>query len=231
MKSLHPQAKLQLRRLISPSKKGNSMNHSTGPRTPEGKQRTRLNALRHGLTGQTVVLPTEDLQAYKTFCDDFVVHYQPVGPVERQLVQTIADTSWRLNRISAMEHSSLSLAAAAKARPSRRRRRPGGRPSRRSFRPSARLRRTKRKNRQAVALRTAPLAPVGAFPQADQRNSGRPQAAGKRTTRQPVQKPQVAKKAAAAEFVFSTAPSASPQPLIATKNHQPAAFLAGQAPY
>src|SRR5271166_5240461 len=90
------------------------MNPSTGPRTPEGKQRTRLNALRHGLTGQTVVLPTEDLQAYKTFCDDFVVHYVPVGPVERQLVQTIADTSWRLNRISAMEHSSLSLAAAEK---------------------------------------------------------------------------------------------------------------------
>src|SRR5271157_5891224 len=90
------------------------MNPSTGPRTPEGKQRTRLNALRHGLTGQTVVLPTEDLQAYKTFCDDFVVHYAPVGPVERQLVQTIADTSWRLNRISAMEHSSLSIAAAQK---------------------------------------------------------------------------------------------------------------------
>ncbi len=90
------------------------MNQSTGPRTPEGKQRTRLNALRHGLTGQTVLLPTEDAQAYQSFCDQFTVHYQPAGPVERQLVQTIADTSWRLNRISAMEHSSLSLAAAQK---------------------------------------------------------------------------------------------------------------------
>ncbi len=90
------------------------MNRSTSPRTPEGKQRSRLNALRHGLTGQTVLLPTEDAQAYRSFCDEFVVHYQPVGPVERQIVQTIADTSWRLNRISAMEHSSLSLAAAEK---------------------------------------------------------------------------------------------------------------------
>src|SRR5271155_3556862 len=39
--------------------------HSTGPKTPEGKKRISLNALRHGLTGQIVVMPTEDLQAYQ----------------------------------------------------------------------------------------------------------------------------------------------------------------------
>ncbi len=83
----------------------------TGPRTPEGKQRTRLNALRHGLTGHTVVIPSDDLPAYKKFCAEFFTHYSPAGPVERQLVQTIADTSWRLNRITAMEESSLSLSA------------------------------------------------------------------------------------------------------------------------
>ncbi len=85
--------------------------HPTGPRTPEGKQRASLNALRHGLTGHTVVIPSDDLPAYKKFCAEFFTHYSPAGPVERQLVQTIADTSWRLNRITAMEQSSLSLSA------------------------------------------------------------------------------------------------------------------------
>ena len=85
--------------------------HPTGPRTPEGKQRSSLNALRHGLTGHTVVIPSDDLQAYKKFCAEFFTHYAPVGPVESQLVQTIADTSWRLNRITAMEQSSLALSA------------------------------------------------------------------------------------------------------------------------
>src|SRR5271165_4175758 len=85
--------------------------HPTGPRTPEGKQRSSLNALRHGLTGLTVVIPSDDLPAYKKFCAEFFTHYSPAGPVERQLVQTIADTSWRLNRITAMEQSSLSLSA------------------------------------------------------------------------------------------------------------------------
>jgi hypothetical protein len=61
--------------------------HSTGPRTEAGKQRTKLNALRHGLTGQTVVLPTEDQSAYQRQSQSFLDEYQPKGATEIQLAQ------------------------------------------------------------------------------------------------------------------------------------------------
>jgi hypothetical protein len=77
--------------------------NSTGPRTEAGKQRSSLNALRHGLTGQTVVLPSDDLVAYQRHCKEFLDEYQPKNKTEILLTQTIADLSWRLNRISAIE--------------------------------------------------------------------------------------------------------------------------------
>ncbi|MBV9396720.1 MAG: hypothetical protein JO062_02000 [Bryobacterales bacterium] len=82
---------------------------STGPVTPEGKRRACLNALRHGLTGQTVVLPEDDLAAYQKHCAQFHAELNPKGLLETKAVQTIADTSWRLDRIRAMENNLFSL--------------------------------------------------------------------------------------------------------------------------
>jgi len=84
---------------------------STGPSTPAGKQRSSLNALRHGLTGHVVVLPTEDLTAYQSHLKRFVDQFQPTGALEDQLVQSLGDTTWRLNRVPAIEATFLSLAA------------------------------------------------------------------------------------------------------------------------
>jgi len=83
--------------------------HSTGPRTAAGKRRSSLNALRHGLTGQIVVMPSEDLATYQRHVQNFVDEYQPAGATEAQLVQTIADATWRLNRIAALEANVLAL--------------------------------------------------------------------------------------------------------------------------
>src|ERR1700682_6268527 len=69
--------------------------HSTGPRTAAGKQRSSLNAWRHGLTGQTIVLPTEDHSAYQRHSQSFIEEYQPKGATETQFVQTLVDTSWQ----------------------------------------------------------------------------------------------------------------------------------------
>ncbi len=82
---------------------------STGPRTAAGKQRSSLNALRHGLTGQTVVLPSEDHAAYQRHSQSFLDECRPKGAIETQLVQSLLDTSWQLNRAAAVETNLFTL--------------------------------------------------------------------------------------------------------------------------
>jgi hypothetical protein len=85
--------------------------HSTGPRTPAGKLRSSLNALTHGLTGRTVLLPSDDPATHQRHAQEFLDEYKPQGPTERQLVQELIDTSWRLNRVPELEAEVLSRAA------------------------------------------------------------------------------------------------------------------------
>ena len=84
---------------------------STGPRTAAGKQRSSQNALSHGLTSRSPVLATEDPAAYQLHSRQFSDEYQPATPTETQLTQELADTSWRLNRIPALEAALLDRAA------------------------------------------------------------------------------------------------------------------------
>ena len=84
--------------------------HSTGPRTDAGKQRSSQNAIRHGLTAATVVLPSEDPAQYEAQRAQFFDEYQPATPTETQLVQELVDTSWRLNRIPLLEASLIARA-------------------------------------------------------------------------------------------------------------------------
>src|SRR5580658_81937 len=86
--------------------------HSTGPKTETGKQRSSLNALRHGLTSQIVVMPFEDLQAYQAHLKSFTDEFHPQGAAEANLVQSLADSSWRLNRVAALETNVLMLGLA-----------------------------------------------------------------------------------------------------------------------
>ena len=86
-------------------------NRSTGPRTEAGKQRSSLNALRHGLTGHVVVLPTEDRVAYERHLQRFADQFQPKGALEEHLVQSLSDSAWRLYRVPATEATFLTLAA------------------------------------------------------------------------------------------------------------------------
>ena len=75
----------------------------TGPRTEEGKNRSKLNALKHGLTGQTLMLSEDERQAYETHCQGYRNLYKPVGAPEEALVRMIADDYYRALRGRAIE--------------------------------------------------------------------------------------------------------------------------------
>lgn len=76
---------------------------STGPTSAEGKAKSSLNAVKTGLTGRTVLLPTDDAEAYRCHVHEFELEYHPSGARECTLVQSIADTFWRLDRIRSLE--------------------------------------------------------------------------------------------------------------------------------
>jgi hypothetical protein len=79
--------------------------HSTGPTSAAGKAKASLNAIKTGLTGRTVLLPTDDSQAYREHVARHFTHLAPVNEEENTLVQYIADTEWRLLRIAPLEAS------------------------------------------------------------------------------------------------------------------------------
>jgi hypothetical protein len=76
---------------------------STGPRTENGKHRTRLNAYRHGLTGQIQLLTVADHEAFDKHCTGIRESLEPVGALEIELAQSIAEDHWRLKRARAIE--------------------------------------------------------------------------------------------------------------------------------
>jgi hypothetical protein len=75
----------------------------TGPVTEEGKRRSRQNALRHGLTAETVIDTLEDAEDYAAFEMAVTADYDAQSAVERELVLRLASLLWRLRRATAIE--------------------------------------------------------------------------------------------------------------------------------
>jgi hypothetical protein len=76
---------------------------STGPKTEAGKQASRCNAVRHGLTSETVIGALEDAEDYKAFEACVIADYDAQSAVERELVLRLGSVLWRLRRATAME--------------------------------------------------------------------------------------------------------------------------------
>lgn len=84
---------------------------STGPRSEEGKQRSSRNAIRHGLTAETVIQPLEDSEDYQLFEEAIAAEYDAESAVERELVLRLASLLWRLRRATSIETTLFGLAA------------------------------------------------------------------------------------------------------------------------
>jgi hypothetical protein len=82
---------------------------TAGPKTEAGKQRSSLNAYKHGLTGQIHLFTPEERTAFEKHCQSFVEALAPVGIFEQDLAQSIAEDKWRLNRARALESGIFAL--------------------------------------------------------------------------------------------------------------------------
>ena len=76
---------------------------STGPKTPEGKDAVRLNALKHGLLSQEVLVPGEDEAALRELSERVSAELRPVGELEDLLAEQIIAAFWRLRRLRRVE--------------------------------------------------------------------------------------------------------------------------------
>jgi hypothetical protein len=76
---------------------------STGPTTVEGKMRSRGNAIRHGLTAETVITSIENGEDYRAFEATVIADYDAETAVQRELVLRLASIFWRLRRATNIE--------------------------------------------------------------------------------------------------------------------------------
>ncbi len=83
---------------------------STGPKSLDGKQQVRFNALRHGLDSNTLVIPGEDADEARAFVEGIVAALAPRDEFEADLCARMARLSWKLLRAERVEQRVTSVA-------------------------------------------------------------------------------------------------------------------------
>ena len=82
--------------------RANALN-STGPRTPEGKEASRLNALKHGIDAASIVIPGEDPAEYESMAANYYEEFEPGSAVEEFHVETLIRSDWQMRRLKRVE--------------------------------------------------------------------------------------------------------------------------------
>lgn len=81
---------------------------STGPRTPEGRDRSSRNAQTHGVLSERVTTDEEGDRLYQAMLNDLMVEYEPRSQTEALLVERLANLFWRERRLVRSERQELS---------------------------------------------------------------------------------------------------------------------------
>src|ERR1051326_6390824 len=76
---------------------------STGPKSPEGKAASSLNALKSGIDAWSHIIPGEDPAELEALTAAFHLHYRPADPTELSLVDTLISTEWTQRRLRRIE--------------------------------------------------------------------------------------------------------------------------------
>ena len=82
---------------------------SRGPKTEDGRRAVSLNAVKHGLTAETVVLPNESEEEYQAELNEYLDHFAPANKPEADLVRQLVSAHWRIARYARIETDLLGL--------------------------------------------------------------------------------------------------------------------------
>jgi hypothetical protein len=77
--------------------------HSTGPRTAEGKAKSRFNALKHGIFAESHIIFDESAEALDDLAAEYRERFNAADAAERCLVDVLIDSEWRLRRLRRVE--------------------------------------------------------------------------------------------------------------------------------
>jgi hypothetical protein len=83
--------------------------HSTGPKFETSKQKTRMNALKHGFSGHIVMIPDHEKEAFLKHLENFRAEYNPKGITEEVLVQSLCDISWSTQQMRAQSANIMAM--------------------------------------------------------------------------------------------------------------------------
>jgi hypothetical protein len=102
-----PVSQVEIQRPAEKKKATSLAGSATGPRTPEGKEKSKRNAIKHGIFSDVVVLKGESATQFESLLGELWKALQPEGKLEEILVEKLVVSLWRQRRVIAAESAEI----------------------------------------------------------------------------------------------------------------------------